>query len=444
MKNAWIAGVLALLLFSAVGCFTFPNKYTKLPPGPYRAVLKLTDKPVSPNPKGEPLPEKMNLQFEEVSRGELPFNMEVTYVTEDSFYIEIINGEERILLDDITFGRDKSMTKDTVVIEFPVFDSYINAIYEEKVIEGEWVLRNKENYRIPFVAYHGQEYRFTTLKKVPITDISGRWAVQFGIDTDEPYPAIGEFKQEDNHLTGTFLTETGDYRFLEGTLQADKLYLSTFDGAHAYLFEGKVQEDGTLIGSFRSGTHYKTLWEAQKNEKAVLTHPDSLTFLKPGYERFDFAFPTPEGSTITPYDPEREGKVRIFQIFGTWCPNCRDETAFLTMYLKDHPEQDISVVALAFERHTSPEKAWNAINTYRDQLDIPYPIVWAGSSDKQATAEALPMLSSIVSFPTLIIMDQNDEIVRIHTGFSGPATSEYQAFTRKFSELMQQLTEEPG
>ncbi|MDV7401472.1 hypothetical protein RZS08_59185, partial [Arthrospira platensis SPKY1] len=102
------------------------------------------------------------------------------------------------------------------------------ALYENDVLGGEWVVNYKENYRIPFVAHFGQGYRFTQLRKTPDMDLSGKWEVNFGLDTDAPYPAVGEFRQEGNQLYGTFLTETGDYRFLEGTVQADKFYLSCF------------------------------------------------------------------------------------------------------------------------------------------------------------------------------------------------------------------------
>ena len=47
-----------------------------------------------------------------------------------------------------------------------------------------------------------------------------------------------------------------DFNFAEGTVSGDSLYLSTFDGAHAFLFEAKVT-DSTLAGTFYSGNHWK-------------------------------------------------------------------------------------------------------------------------------------------------------------------------------------------
>jgi hypothetical protein len=49
--------------------------FSRLPNGYWRGVLKLDSRPVSSNPKGEPLPEKLNLIFDEVTDGELPFRI---------------------------------------------------------------------------------------------------------------------------------------------------------------------------------------------------------------------------------------------------------------------------------------------------------------------------------------------------------------------------------
>ena len=444
-RNIWtlfVASLLSILLANA--CIVVNEPFEGLPPGSWRGILKLEYKPISPNPKAEPLPEKVNIEFEEVSQGELPFNFEVIYDSQEDFHIEIINGEERIRVDDITIGIDRSTAKDTVIINFPVYDSYIRAIYEENILEGDWIVNNRgTEYRIPFVARHGQGHRFTTLKKTPIMDVSGRWETTFGIEEGkEPYKAIGEFKQNGNHLTGTFMTETGDYRFLEGSVQDNKLYMSCFDGSHAFLFEAKIQADSSLIGSFRSGKHYRTLWSAIPNQSFELASPDTLTYLKEGYENFDFSFPTPDGGQISLNDPEYQGKVRLIQIMGTWCPNCMDETLFLKEYFKDHPDMEVEVIGLAFERYREEEKAMAAIQRFREKLDLDYKIAHAGYYSKKEAANALPMLNQIVSYPTMIFVDKKGNVRRIHTGFSGPATSTYEAFKTDFENFINQLVKE--
>ena len=63
---------------------------------------------------------------------------------------------------------------------------------------------------------------------------------------EDAYPAKGIFFQKDGDVvTGTFRTKTGDYRYLEGVMDGNRLKLSTFDGAHAFLFTATVS-DSTL------------------------------------------------------------------------------------------------------------------------------------------------------------------------------------------------------
>lgn len=89
------------------------------------------------------------------------------------------------------------------------------------------------------------------------------------MDDKDTTKAIGEFVQVENNLTGTFLTESGDYRYLDGTVQANKLYLSCFDGAHAFLFEGKIEADNTINGIFYSGKNYKATWSSKKTTNTL-------------------------------------------------------------------------------------------------------------------------------------------------------------------------------
>lgn len=433
--------LLATFFLLQNGCIVIEGKYPALPPGIWRAELKIDPQFVSANPKGKPLPDKVNMTYEEVESGVIPFNFEVVYDNETDFHIEIINGEERITVpaEHISFGRNKYRAQDTIRIEFPVFDSYIDGSFAGNIIDGQWVVRNRENYAIPFVAKQGKPYRFTPLKKEPKTDLSGKWEATFGLQENEPYPAIGDFKQDGNHLKGTFMTETGDYRFLEGTVQDDKFWLSVFDGAHAFLFEGKIISDNELTGAFYSGKHYVTTWAATRNANAVLTNPDSLTYLLPGYDAFSFSFENPDGKTISLDNPEYQGKAKIIQLLGTWCPNCRDETSFLVDYLAKNKMDNLAVIALAFEKHQDQRLANQAIRTYKEKFGMGYEIVLAGPSDKKEANKTLPMLNRIVSFPTMIFLDKNNQVKRIHTGFYGPATDQYENFTKDFDQFVKGL-----
>ena len=433
--------LLALLAVGITACTFVQPRYAAVPPGPYRGILELEYNPIVPNPKGAPIPEKVDLEFDEVTEGVLPFNFDVVYETDTTLRIEIHNGEETITVPskDIIWGRDQQAGRDTIRINFPVYDSYISAYHEENVMEGVWI-KNYSDARIPFKAYFGKDHRFTTLRKEPVADVSGSWAVTFGKPGEEPYPGIAEFRQNGNYLTGTFRTETGDYRYLEGTVQADRLYLSVFDGSHAFLFEARILDDGAALeGTFRSGRAYLTGWTARRDADAELADPDAMTQLVAD-EPLAFAFPTVRGDTVTLNDKEFFGKPKLISIFGTWCPNCRDEADFLKDYLANNDTGDLQVIGLAFERYgPDDDRSRAALRRYADNLDIDWPLLLAGSSDKEEAGRALPMLNRVISYPTMLFVDRDNRVRRIHTGFNGPATSKYAEFKTSFDRSIQEL-----
>lgn len=423
----WLRWLLpGLIGVSLIACIRFGEPYKGIPPGIWRGVLYLSES---------------NDGFDEKSKGELPFNFEVIYDDPDSFHIVIHNGDERILVTDIHMGVDRRTARDTLRIDFPVYDSHIEAQAEEDAIEGYWVVHNRKDYRIKFSALNGQSYRFFQLMDPPAADLSGFWNCNFEIDTDHPTHAIGQFKQDSNHITGTFMTATGDDRYLEGVVNGNRLFLSVFDGSHAYLYEAKIMPDGQLTGIYRSGNHYKTYWEGQRTDsldQSYLGDPLQLTKIK-SKEPVTLNLRDQDGQLIDLNKGVYNGKPKILQVMGTWCPNCRDETTFLLEYLKQHPDPGFEILGIAFERHTDTLKANAAIHTYREKLNIPYPIVYGGSNDKEKALATLPMLDKVVAFPTLIFLNSHNQVVAIHTGFAGPATPTYPAFKNEFDQLVTQM-----
>lgn len=437
MSKTLIFSALAIFVaahFSA--CLSFDNRFSRIAPGTWRGVLELEK--IAYPAKDERYRKTVLLVREQFQEGELPFNFNVVYKTDTTFYVEIINGAERIRCDSIRWGWDKTTARDTMNIYFPEYQSYIHADVRGDLMAGEWVVTTKDNYRIPFRAKAAQDFRFTNLRQKPAADLTGEWATLFGTDQPEQDKAIGEFKQEGNRLTGTFRTETGDYRFLEGTVQEDHFWLSCFDGSHAFLFSGKIVGD-SLLGEFRSGKHYQTLWAAWRDPNFRLGDPDSLATATGG--SVQFSFKTPDGRDLTYPSPAFDGKIKIFTVSGTWCPNCRDEQLFLAEYLNNNPDMaaQIAVVSLSFERFKDEAKANAQLLNYKKTLGLPFDLVLAGKADKKEAERVLPALSQVMAFPTMLILDKQGKIRRVHTGFDGPATSKYGEFKKHFEELMREL-----
>ena len=165
--NLPVITILLIACMTLSSCIKVSNSFTKLPPGEWRGVLSLAE--------GTVKTPDLIAAFDEKSGAELPFNFEVVYDTPDSFHIVLKHGVERIIVDDINFALDRRIGKDTLRFNFPLFDSHIEAKYEEDAIEGYFVARSRDNYRIPFRANHGINYRFSQLKQEPVMDLSGRW-----------------------------------------------------------------------------------------------------------------------------------------------------------------------------------------------------------------------------------------------------------------------------
>ncbi|MBK8506252.1 MAG: hypothetical protein IPL46_31060 [Saprospiraceae bacterium] len=110
-----------ILLLSAtvVSCFEVGETYSKLPPGPWRAVLKLDPEKNYLQTVRHETKVSDNISFDEVTEGDLPFNFEVVYDDPDNFHIVISNADEKIILENITFRKDRATNKDTLTIHFP-------------------------------------------------------------------------------------------------------------------------------------------------------------------------------------------------------------------------------------------------------------------------------------------------------------------------------------
>lgn len=363
---------------------------------------------------------------------ELPFLFSTTNTG-----IEIHNAEERIPVTDIT------IINDSITIKMDVYEGVLKGVFtNEHTFSGEFV-KASLNRQVPFVATHGEEIRFVKDDKKTITNVAGNWETVFSPNSEtDRYIAKGVFEQKGKQVTGTFRTTTGDYRYLEGISEGNQLKLSTFDGAHAFLFTATVT-DSTMTGMFYSGNHWKEPFIAKRNESYELPNAEELTYIKEGFDTFDFTFPDANGNMMSLSDKNMQGKVRVVQIMGTWCPNCLDESTYYAEYSKKNPE--VHFIALAFEYAKTKEKAFQNIERLQQKLHSTYPILLAqyGTSDKKKAQEKLPMLNHVLSYPTTIFIDKKGKVRRIHTGFNGPATGhKYLEFKKDFEDFLLMLQKE--
>ncbi|WP_419185845.1 TlpA family protein disulfide reductase [Rohdeia mirabilis] len=355
-------------------------------------------------------------------RDVLPFLVEYDAPSACAF---VVNGSERIAVPNSPRGWERWN------LDFPHYDSTIELrreLGEGEHVEwrGTWtkVRGAGEPAVVPVRAVADPVGRFASANGLSIAPqaVAGRWRVGFESGGDLPAVALLE-AGAGTEVFGTILTDTGDYRFLAGDLSSRGLRLSCFDGAHAFLFEARVEIDPVagdrlVDGVFRSGDWWSEGWTAVRDDAVELPDPFGRLGLRPTAHLEFLALPDASGAWHPLWTP---GRPAVIEVFGSWCPNCHD-AARLLEELDDRHGDVLDVVGVAFELTGEWERDARQVERFRERHDLGYRLLVGGTANKADTARALGLTDEILSYPTTFFVDANGTITAIYSGFSGPAT----------------------
>lgn len=378
----------------------------------------------------------------DVPGGELPFALE-SRGAPGALEFAVINGSESIPIREV-----RATVADGVVLGFPHYDSEIRALasLEGARLDGSWRKRRGPNswIEIPFHAIFGDRGRFPPPAEAAAepSAMTGRWSVRFEGAAD---PAVGVFfTRADGVAQGTFLTTLGDHRFLAGDAFGDTLRLSTFDGAHAFLFRARLAEDGALAGDFWSGSSHHETWTAVRDPAAAL--PDPFAEVAPAAEApalASLAYRDLDDAVRALDDPAFAGKARVISLMGSWCPNCNDEAQLWAELHARYSGRGLSILSLGFELTGETARDLEQLRRFRDRHAARWPILLAGTADKDAAARAFPLLMRLKSFPTAVFLDAAGRVRAVHSGFAGPATGvEYERQRLAYERIIETLLAE--
>jgi thiol-disulfide isomerase/thioredoxin len=390
--------------------------------------------------------------------GELPFGLELQQ-DKGGWRAFILNPPERIAVARVTLDKDKGQ----LVFDMAPYDSILRATpaADGMSLDGTWHKRRDAQtwVEMPFHARRssgGESRRFRAdpaAAGVPAAALADRWAVTFSSDKD---PAVAILAtQAPDRVTGTILTSTGDYRYLAGNLDAARLRLSCFDGAHAFLFDARLENASsatgaaavpTLRGDFWSSDRWHETWVARPDPRAALADTFAQNRWNDHVTLADVRFPDLKGQMRSLADPAFAGKARILQVFGSWCPNCNDETAYLVELDRRYRSRGLSILGLAFEATGELERDTEQVRRFAAHHHVEYPVLVAGLSDKEQASKTLPLLDRVRAYPTTIFLHADGRLRAIHTGFAGPATGEeHRQLRQQFETLIEELlTEAPS
>lgn len=359
---------------------------------------------------------------------EIPFNFNLVFNEGDTL-MEILTG------DNVYTVRDVSRRGDSLFVTMPLFSSGFALAIHDNIVEGKFL---RATYDMDVKAWPGIDKRFLAEPSENSSLAAGRWLVNLG-----EREIIGEFSENNGRVTGSFLTPSGDYRFFEGILdQSGELMLSCFDGGFIRLFSARLEGKDSLSDvKLYSGFNNLEHGYAKRNENAQLPDAYAVTGMKKGYTTFGFSFPDLNGTAVSLKDERFKNKVVILQISGSWCPNCLDESKFLSE-MKSKYDPSLEVVALAFERAEEYAAAKSEAMKLVEAAGINYNVLVTGHSPARLK-EALPELDNFKAFPTTVYIDKKGNVRRIHSGFNGPGTGiHYKKFTEEFTSFVDTLIAE--
>lgn len=380
-----------------------------------------------------------NAALQRTDGNKIIFNLAVEQV-KGKTAIYVVNEPEKVLINDVR------QVKDSLFINMPLYESSFKLkVVSKDSLSGTWIKKGsvKENI-MPFTASARKPYRFEAVKGDAAAQVKGKWTVAFQKENGESSPAIGEFSQTGNKVSGSILTNSGDYRYLSGIVTGDQLWISTFDGVFAMVFHATVTKDSLVNGLLYSGNNPVQKWTAKRDEQAQLT-ANTTTRVKDGEDgTLNFSFKDISGKQVSIQDKRFKDKVVIIQILGSWCPNCIDETEFLTDYYNKNKDRGVEVIGLAYEYTTDPVRTKYSLGKLIKRFDVKYPILITpvALSDPERTEKTLPQLTPITVFPTTIILDKSGKVSSITSDFYGPGTGEYYTkyktdFEAKINKLLE-------
>jgi thiol-disulfide isomerase/thioredoxin len=349
-----------------------------------------------------------------------------------SFYVQI-QDQFFIIQNNLELIKLEFTQKDNR-LSVPIlgYDAAIELEQQSMMLKGHWIKFNRTpEYKLSLFGMKTRHNKLPKIEDHKIFDNNTRFKMTF---SDEK-PAILNF----TNTHASILTQSGDYRFLSPKLIGEKLILSGFDGMFSFYVEGELKDKKSYTATLYAGPYYKIDFKAILDNAFELADPAQITKLKGKIENIKLT--NLEGEEL---DLISLNKATVLQIFGSWCPNCIDETKFINEWRSKQSIDRLSKIdfkLVSFERSPNKEEALKLLRKSKKLYQIDYPILLGGYTPEDKVEKIFPTLHNFISFPTTIYINAKGEVIKIHAGFNGPATGDfYEQFKIDFEDIMNKLT----
>ena len=135
---------------------------------------------------------------------------------------------------------------------------------------------------------------------------------------------------------------------------------------------------------------------------------------------FTFQLPDLEGNVVSSGDQRFENKVVLFDIWGTWCPPCREMTPVLNELHAKYASEGLEIVGAAFELSGDEgEDPKELVKQYVADNDIRYIMLYGGEADHPSSHifQKLPF-REFDGFPTVVLIGRDGKASRVEEHFN--------------------------
>jgi len=314
----------------------------------------------------------------------------------------------------------------------PHYDSRITATVAPlgTRLDGEWKKRSgPEKWTgLHFRARAGAAPRFASLGGAA-GKLDGRFATKF----EQGDLAVAILRPgESAGVEGTFLRRPATSA---GSLVPSKAVdcgSPASTEAHAFLFDATADAQGALHGDFWSGDNWHEKWEAKPDPNASLPDGFDQAHWRDGFGLAQLLYPDLDGVEHSLGEVAFSGKAIVIQVSAR---GARTATTRWPTSEGVRPLQGSR--AIGRRPGIRGDRDWTRdaqqVRRMRERHGAKYPVLLAGSSDKQKASEAFPAIDRVLAFPTTIFLHRDGRVRAVHSGFAGPATKEEHEKLRRVS-----------
>lgn len=124
---------------------------------------------------------------------------------------------------------------------------------------------------------------------------------------------------------------------------------------------------------------------------------------------FDFTLKDVDGKTVKLANVK--GQVTIVDVWGTWCPPCREEIPHFVALLDRYEAKGLKVVGINCNEEGSPAEIKKTINDFKVANKMKYPCVL----NDDTTEEKIP---DFKGYPTTLFLDRSGKVRLVLVGYT--------------------------